>query len=343
MSQTRKEPLAAGREVLTEGAACLTLAAEHLGEDFLAAAQHLANPESRTVVLGVGKSGHIGNKVVASLVSTGHRAVFIHPQEALHGDLAQARDATLAILLSHSGSTDELRVLAPSLRDLGAKIVTITAWRDCALAQASDWMIETRVEAEAGLHQLAPTSSSTTTLSLCDALMIASLNIRGFSPEEFRQFHPGGLLGRKLMKVREVMTPARRLPWLKPDDNIWQVLESITAGARGFALVSPTEPSSGLSLEEVGVISEGDIRRALADREGFASQTAGRMMTSGPTTISAEALMLDALRLMETNRFTFLLCTDDDGKLAGGVHMHEILARDLDIPVKSDRLPNGPQ
>jgi arabinose-5-phosphate isomerase len=343
MSQKRKEPLAAGREVLTEGAACLTRAAEGLGEDFLAAARHLADPESRTVVLGVGKSGHIGNKVVASLVSTGHRAVFIHPQEALHGDLAQARDATLAILLSHSGSTDELRVLAPSLRDLGAKIVTITAWRACALAQVSDWVIETRVEAEAGLHQLAPTSSSTTTLSLCDALMIASLNIRGFSPEEFRQFHPGGLLGRKLKKVREVMTPADRLPWLKPGDSIWQVLETITAGARGFALVSQARPEAGTALESVGVISEGDIRRALADRETFAEKTASEMMTPRPTAIAAEALMLDALRLMETNRFTFLLCTDEDGGLAGGVHMHEILASDLNIAVRSDRLPNGPR
>ncbi len=343
MSQKRKEPLIAGREVLTEGAACLERAAGSLGEDFLAAARHLADPESRTVVLGVGKSGHIGNKVVASLVSTGHRAVFIHPQEALHGDLAQARDATLAILLSHSGSTDELRVLAPSLRDLGAKIVTITAWLDCPLVDVSDWIVETRVEAEAGLHRLAPTSSSTTTLSLCDALMIASLNIRGFTPEEFRQFHPGGLLGRKLKKVAEVMTPAERLPWLRPEDSIWQVLETITAGARGFALVSRSAPRGGAGLDGVGVISEGDIRRALADRETFAEKTAGEMMTACPTTIAAGALMLNALRLMETNRFTFLLCTDGNGNLAGGVHMHEILASDLDIAVRSDRLPKGPR
>jgi arabinose-5-phosphate isomerase len=178
---------------------------------------------------------------------------------------------------------------------------------------------------------------------LCDALMIASLNIRGFSPEEFRQFHPGGLLGRKLKKVREVMTPADRLPWLKPGDSIWQVLETITAGARGFALVSQARPEAGTALESVGVISEGDIRRALADRETFAEKTASEMMTPRPTAIAAEALMLDALRLMETNRFTFLLCTDEDGGLAGGVHMHEILASDLNIAVRSDRLPNGPR
>ncbi|MBC6441174.1 MAG: KpsF/GutQ family sugar-phosphate isomerase [Rhodospirillales bacterium] len=341
MSAMRKEPLAAAREVLRDGADCLSRAAGGLGDDFLATAAALAEPGSRTVVIGVGKSGHIGTKFVASLVSTGHRATFMHPQEALHGDLGQAHDATLAVLLSHSGSTDELRILAPTLRDFGAKIVTITAFRDCLLAGASDWVIETLVEAEAGLHQLAPTSSSTTTLSICDALMIASLNIRGFSPEEFRLFHPSGLLGRKLMKVSEVMTPAGRLPWLKPTDSIWTVIEAITAGARGFALVSDDEPGHGVAIDRVGAISEGDIRRALADREGFADQTAGQMMTAHPKAIAADALMLDALRLMEANRFTFLLCSDDAGGFAGAVHMHEILARDLDVAVRSDRLPDG--
>jgi len=341
MSEKETDPLNAGRDVLAQGAACLGRAAEALGEDFLAAARALAEPDSRTVVIGVGKSGHIGTKFVASLVSTGHRAAFLHPQEALHGDLGQAHDASLAVLLSHSGSTDELRVLAPTLRDFGAKIVLVTAFRDCVLAEASDWVIETRVEAEAGLHQLAPTSSSTTTLSLCDALMIASLNIRGFTPEEFRMFHPGGLLGRKLMKVAEVMTAGSRLPWLKPGAGIRDVLEAFTAGARGFALVSDEDPASRPEIGRVGVISEGDIRRALADWDNIASRTAADMMTAQPTAISSEALALDALRLMETNRFTFLLCNDAEGRLAGAVHIHEILARDLDIAVRSDRLPNG--
>ncbi|MBN33737.1 MAG: hypothetical protein CMM46_02975 [Rhodospirillaceae bacterium] len=343
MSQNQTDPLSAGRDVLTQGAACLEGAAAALGEDFLGATRALADPQSRTMVLGVGKSGHIGTKFVASLVSTGHRAAFLHPQEALHGDLGQAHEATLAVLLSHSGSTDELRVLAPTLGDFGAKIVTITAYRDCQLASVSDWVIETRVEAEAGLHQLAPTSSSTTTLALCDALMIASLNIRGFSPEEFRMFHPGGLLGRKLMKVDEVMTTPDRLPWLKPDDSFRHVLEVITAGARGFALVCDEDPSSAPPLASVGVISEGDIRRALADWDTASLRTAGSMMTADPTAITSGALMLDALRLMESNRFSFLLCDDGAGRLAGAVHMHEILARDLDVAVKSERLPNGPR
>ncbi len=340
MSEQRGDPVQAGREVLSEGAACLARAAQALGDDFLATARALAAPESSTVVLGVGKSGHIGAKFVSSLVSTGHRAAFLHPQEALHGDLALAREATLAVLLSHSGTTDELRLLAPALRGFGARIATVTARRDGPLAAASDWTIETLVEAEAGLHRLAPTSSSTTTLSLCDALMIASLNLRGFTPEEFRMFHPGGLLGRKLVKLAEVMTPAAGLPWLKPGDSIWRVLEVLTAGGRGFAVVCAEEPGR-VALDGVGVISEGDIRRALADRERFARLTAGETMTARPTAIAADALMLDALQLMETHRFTFLLCSDDNGRLAGAVHMHEILARDLHIVPRADRLPGA--
>ncbi len=331
-------PLDAAREVLSEAASCLGAAANAIGPDFLATARALGAPESRTVVLGVGKSGHIGTKFVASLVSTGHRAAFIHPQEALHGDLGQARDATLAVLLSHSGATDELRILTPYLKNFGARIATMTAFRDCLLAEHSDWVIETRVKAEAGLHRLAPTSSSTTTLSLCDALMIASLTIRGFTPEQFRGLHPGGLLGRSLMTVGDVMLDASLLPWVKPGASIWEVLDVITTGARGFAVVCETDPRSAPPVGAVGVISDGDIRRALADRAGFGALTAASIMTGSPMTIATDALMFAALRLMEENRFTFLVCEDGD-RLRGVVHMHEILARDLGVPVRGDRLP----
>jgi len=341
MSVERKDPLEAGREVLTEGASCLERAARGLHDEFLAAARALAEPRSVTVVTGVGKSGHIGNKVVASLVSTGHRAAFMHPQEALHGDLGMARDATLAVLLSHSGQTPELMVLAPALREFGARIVTITAHRDCALKRHSDWVIETLVEEEAGLHRLAPTSSSTTTLSICDALMIASLNIRGFTPEEFRRFHPGGLLGKKLMKVAGVMTPAAALPWMKPADSIWDVLDAVTSGRRGFGIVCERERDEEVMAGEVGVISDGDIRKAASDRAAFGSKTAGEIMTAHPTSISEDALMIDALRLMEENRFSFLLCRDAAGHLTGAVHIHDIVARDLDVDVRRDRLPGG--
>ena len=333
--------LDAGREVLREAAACLGRAADGLGDDFVGAAMALSQPDSFTIVIGVGKSGHIGNKLAAGLMGVGHRAFFIHPQEALHGDLGMASHATLAILLSHSGTTDELMVLAPALKEFGCRIALITAYKDCPLADYSDWVIETLVDEEAGLHRLAPTSSSTTTLSIGDALMIASLNLRGFTADEFRRFHPGGLLGKKLKKVRDLMTPIERLAWLSPDDSIYDVLETVALGRRGFGVVAAKSRDDKVRADEVGVISDGDIRNAARDRDGFHTKTAAAIMTSKPTAIDADALMGDALRLMETHRYTFLLCTDADGLLVGAVQIHDLVASDLDITARADRLPNG--
>jgi arabinose-5-phosphate isomerase len=341
MSGRETKALKAGREVLREAAACLGRAADSLGDDFVSAAEALSRPDSFTIVIGVGKSGHIGNKLVAGLTGVGHRAVFIHPQEALHGDLGMASHATLAILLSHSGNTEELMVLAPALKEFDCRIALITAFRDCALARYSDWVIETRVDEEAGLHRLAPTSSSTTTLSVGDALMIASVNLRGFTVDEFRRYHPGGLLGKKLKKVRELMTPVERLAWLHPDDSIFDVLETVALGRRGFGVVARKARGDKVRADEVGVISDGDIRNAARDREGFHDKTAAAIMTGKPTAIDADALMGDALRLMETYRYSFLLCTDADGLLVGAVQIHDLVASDLDITARADRLPNG--
>ena len=341
MSTDTPKPLEAGREVLREAAACLGRAADGLGDDFVGASTALSHDDSFTIVIGVGKSGHIGSKLAAGLTGVGHRAVFVHPQEALHGDLGMASHATLAILLSHSGTTEELMVLAPALKEFGCRIALITAERDCALAGYSDWVIETRVDEEAGLHRLAPTSSSTTTLSIGDALMIASLNLRGFTADEFRRYHPGGLLGRKLKKVRDLMTPIDRLAWLNPADSIYDVLEKVALGRRGFGVVADQPRGHKVRADEVGVISDGDIRNAARDREGFHNKTAAAIMTGNPTAIDADALMGDALRLMETYRYTFLLCTDADGMLVGAVQIHDLVASDLDITARADRLPNG--
>jgi len=341
VSGRKADALEAGREVLREASTCLERAADGLGDDFIGAAKALSKDESFTIVIGVGKSGHIGNKFAAGLIGTGHRAVFVHPQEALHGDLGMAIHATLAVLLSHSGTTEELMVLAPALKEFGCRIALITAERDCALARYSDWVIETKVDEEAGLHRLAPTSSSTTTLSICDALMIASLNLRGFTVDEFRRYHPGGLLGKKLKKVRDLMTPVERLAWLKPDDSIFDVLETVAMGRRGFGVVSAKRQGEAVRAAEVGVISDGDIRNAARDRDGFHTQTAAAIMTKKPTAIDADALLGDALRLMETYRYTFLLCTDGDGVLVGAVQIHDLVSSDLEITSRADRLPNG--
>ncbi|MSP82513.1 MAG: KpsF/GutQ family sugar-phosphate isomerase [Alphaproteobacteria bacterium] len=320
--------LDAGRTVLAEAAQCLAAAGAGLGSAFLGAAQVLAAAGGFTLVMGVGKSGHIGRKVAASLVSTGFAATFVHPGEAAHGDLGLADHATLALLLSDSGASDELVAVAPMLKGFGVRSILVTRTADCPLAAHADWVIETKVTAEAGIHRLAPTSSTTTTLALCDALMMASLAIRGFTPEQFRRFHPGGALGRRLLTVADLMAPLADLAWLRPEASIWDVLEAMP-GRRGFAVVSRAAKGPGVRLADIGVISEGDIRRAARDRDGFAKLTAGAIMSGSPKAIARDGFAIDALRLMESHRIAFLLCTDAAGSLVGAVHIHDIVATDV--------------
>ena len=318
--------IAAGAEVLHEGAACLAGAAERLDADFAAAARALAAPESFTMVLGVGKSGYVGRKLAASLLSTGHGAAFVHPTDALHGDLGIAEHATLAVLLSHSGNTDELVRVVPLIKQFGLASVLVTRARGCELARLVDWVLETGVVEEAGFGRLAPTSSSTTTMALCDALMMASAALRGLSPQQFRRYHPGGTLGLRLRRVAELMTPAERLVWLAPGTSIYEVLERISLGGRGFALVG-----DGAASEALGIITDGDIRRAAHDPVGFAAATAGSIMSRGPKAVPCEALAMEALRLMETHTITALLCVDEAGRVVGAVHIHDVLQRELGL------------
>jgi arabinose-5-phosphate isomerase len=327
--------LAAARDVLAEAKACLEVAAAGLGPDFCGAARALARRDGFTVVLGVGKSGHIGRKIAASLVSTGHRAAFVHPVEALHGDLGLADQASLALMLSHSGASPELLALVPSLDQFRVPVALITRSRDCALAAHARWVIETGVETEAGLHRLAPTSSTTTTLALGDALMMASLALRGFSAEEFRRFHPGGALGRRLLRVADVMKPLKATPWVAPDASLYDVLAAMP-GRLGLAVVSARTRRPGVAIAGLGVISEGDIRRAARERRPFERTRARDIMSANPKSIAAEAFAIDALRVMERHRITVLLVSDAAGCAVGSVHIHDIVSTDV---LPADRVP----
>jgi len=325
------EIIAAGGAVLTEGAGCLGHAADLLGADFTAAVRTLAAPDSFALVVGVGKSGYIGRKLVASLLSTGHGASFLHPTDALHGDLGIIDHATLAILLSHSGNTAELLTLIPMIRQFGVKSVLIAKERNCKLEPYVDWIIETGVVEESGIGGMAPTSSSTTTLALCDALMMASLSLRGFSAEAFRRYHPGGMLGRKLRRVGDEMLPLESLTWLIPDTAMAELIAAITEGGQGFAIVSEKPSSAGVGPDEVGFISDGDIRRAAQDRDRFESATAGSIMSASPLSVPANAFAMEALRMMEEHAVTSLLCVDEGGAIVGAVHIHSIVARELGL------------
>lgn len=332
--------IAAGREVLDEGAGCLSAASRGLGEDFAAAVRALTATDSFALVVGVGKMGFIGRKLVASLLSTGHGATFLHPTDALHGDLGIIDHATLAILLSNSGNTNELLTLIPIVRQFGIKSALITKSRDCRLAPHMDWIIETGVAEESGIGGMAPTSSTTTTLALCDALMMASLSLRGFSTDAFRRYHPGGMLGQQMRLVGDEMLPLERLTWVAPDTGILDVIAQITTDGQGFGIVSERPKGPGVRPDEVGFISDGDIRRAAQDRDGFAAMTAASVMSSSPQAVPANAFAIEALRLMEQRAITSLLCTDDDGAIVGAVHIHGIVARELGLEPARGQAPD---
>ena len=325
------EIIAAGGAVLCEGADCLRHAADLLGDDFTAAVRALAAPDSFAMVVGVGKSGYIGRKLVASLLSTGHGASFLHPTDALHGDLGIVDHATLAILLSHSGNTDELITLIPLVRRFGVKSVLIAKSRDCKLAPYVDWIVETGVAEESGIGGMAPTSSSTATLALCDALMMASLSLRGFSADAFRRYHPGGMLGRKLRSVGDEMLPLDSLAWVSPDTAMDRLIGAITEGGQGFAIVCANPRESGARPNEVGFVSDGDIRRAALDRTSFDGATAGAIMSASPLSVPANSFAIEALRVMEEHAVTSLLCVDEAGAIVGAVHIHSIVARELGL------------
>jgi arabinose-5-phosphate isomerase len=332
--------ITAGREVLDEGADCLSAAARGLGDDFAATVRALTASDSFVLVVGVGKMGFIGRKLVASLLSTGHGATFLHPTDALHGDLGIIDHVTVAILLSNSGNTDELVTLIPIVRQFGIKSALITKSRDCRLASHMDWIIETGVAEESGVGGMAPTSSTTTTLALCDALMMASLSLRGFSAEAFRRYHPGGMLGQQMRLVGDEMLPLDRLTWVPPDTGIYQVLAQITEDGQGFAIVSERPKGPGVSPEDVGFISDGDIRRAAQDRDGFAAMTAASIMSPSPKAVSANAFAIEALRMMEQRAITSLLCTDEQGAIIGAVHIHGIVARELGLEPARGQAPD---
>ena len=323
--------IAAGAGVLREGAAHLEGAAARLGDDFVATVRALAAPDSFTMVVGAGKSGYIGRKFAASMLSTGHGAAFLHPTDALHGDIGIAEHASLAILLSHSGRTDELVTLIPAIKQFGVSAALITRRADCPLADYVDWVVETGVEAEAGIGRVAPTSSSTATLALCDALMMASLSLRGFSAQQFHRYHPGGALGQKLRKVSDVMLPLDRLAWLAPETPTAAVAGAITDSGLGFAIVSDRPRQAGVKAADVGFISDGDIRRAALAVDGLAGGTAADLMSTGPKAISADALAIEALRVMEQLAIIQLVCTDADGAIVGAVHIHSVVARELGL------------
>jgi len=305
----------ARRVLRIEAAAIHTLIAR-LDSDLAAAVDAILASPGRVIVCGMGKSGLIGNKIAATLASTGTPAFFVHPGEASHGDLGMVRPEDIFLALSNSGETDEVIRLIPFLQDNGNRLIAITGRPHSTLARHADFYLNAAVSEEACPLQLAPTASTTAALALGDALAVVLMEARGFRPEHFARFHPGGNLGRRLLtRVGHVMH-TENLPIVHPDDPAAHVVQTISAGRLGVAVVC-TGP------ELLGIITDGDLRRTMErHRRDFSELSAAAMMTANPICIDRETRLQDAVDLMTERSITSLVITENRC-LLGLIHLFD--------------------
>lgn len=308
--------LTRARRVLEIEAAAVRVLVDQIDADFAGAVDAVLTSEGRVIVCGMGKSGLIGNKIAATLASTGTPSFSMHPGEAYHGDLGMVRPEDIFLALSNSGETEEVIRLIPFLQDNGNRLVAITGRPDSTLARNADFHLSAAVPTEACPLQLAPTASTTAALALGDALAIVLMEARGFRPEHFARFHPGGSLGRRLItRVSQVMH-TKNLPVVEPADGAANVVQAISAGRMGVAVVC-----DGRNV--AGIITDGDLRRAIErHRREFSELRAGDMMTENPIRIQNNANLQDAVDLM-TERSITSLVIEENGGLAGLVHLFD--------------------
>ena len=307
-----------GRRVVETEAAALAKLAAGLDGDFAAAADLLLASRGRVIVSGMGKSGHIARKIAATFASTGTPAMFVHPAEASHGDLGMITRQDVVVLISNSGETPELADMIAYTRRFAIPLVAIAARRDSTLVRQSDLALILPAAPEACSVGLAPTTSTTMTLALGDALAVALMESRDFSPADFREFHPGGQLGARLVMVGQLMHKGADLPLVEEDTPMSETL--LIMSQKGFGVVGVTD-LAGLLL---GIVTDGDLRRNMA---GLLDRRAGEVMTRNPQTVSTGALASEALGIMNDRKITTLFAVDpaDPGRPAGVLHVHDCL------------------
>jgi len=289
-----------------------------LGSEFIDACRLLLETEGRGVVCGVGKSGHIGHKIAATLASTGTPSFFLHAAEAMHGDLGMLRAGDVVIAISQSGSSGELLSLLPGLKHLGCPVISMSGNPRSPLVEAATVALDVSVEREACPLGLAPTASTTATLALGDALAIALLGARGFDAQDFARSHPGGRLGRRLLvRVNEVMARGHDMPTVSQTEQLTRALLEMSAKGLGIVAVCEHE-------KLCGVFTDGDLRRAIDNGADVQSAKVQEVMTQNPLTTTANALAFDAVSLMQERKVTCLPVVDGD-HLVGVVTMHQLL------------------
>ncbi len=312
--------LATARSTLEIEIASLQALSARLGSVFADVVQAILALRGRVVVMGMGKSGHVGRKIAATLASTGTPAFFVHPAEASHGDLGMVRSGDLVLALSNSGESHEITDLLPPLKRQGVHIVGMTGNPSSTLAQHADWVLDTSVEREACPLNLAPTASTTVQLALGDALATALLDARGFQAEDFARSHPGGSLGRRLLThVRDVMRSGSELPTVQPEDDFFTLMRQMSAKNLGAAIVVNAEQ------QVLGIFTDGDLRRRIEAGADLRHALAGQLMHPGPRTIGVQALATQAAQMMEQHGITSVLVVDERNTLVGLVHIRDLM------------------
>jgi len=298
------------QESLQVQSAALAQLASRLDKNFSLATQAILDCTGRIIVCGMGKSGLIGQKIAATFASTGTPSFSLHPGEAFHGDLGMIQPEDLVILLSYSGETDEVLKLIPSLKDFGNPILAITGKPNSSLARHANIHLDVSVERETCPNNLAPTTSTIATMAMGDALAVALMKARDFQPDDFARFHPGGSLGRRLLtRVRDVMH-TDNLPTVSPTTPFRETLLTMTQGRLGIALVM-----KGRILQ--GIITDGDLRRAMLDEAPLTTRTAADLMTSAPITIQDDAKIIDAEHIMMEKKIKTLVATNAEQQVTG--------------------------
>jgi arabinose-5-phosphate isomerase len=290
------------------------------GESFARAAQAMLECRGRVVVMGMGKSGHVGRKIAATLASTGTPAMFVHPAEASHGDLGMVTQSDVVLAISNSGDSDELAALVPALKRLGVRLVLMTGRSDGWLAQHADLVISSAVDQEACPMNLAPTASTTAQMALGDALAVAVLDARGFREEDFARSHPGGALGRKLLiHVRDLMRSGDAVPCVPPDTAFTAMLREMTGKGLGFTAVVDAD------RRVCGIFTDGDLRRLIERGADLRPLHAHQVMHPNPKLVRADSLAVEAAAVMEQHRITSVLVIDAQGALVGALNSNDLM------------------
>jgi len=319
MTTDKQQWLTQGKDVLETEIAALQAQQKSLNAQFTEAVDCILGLNGRLVVVGMGKSGIIARKIAATFASTGTPAFFVHAAEAQHGDLGMITSSDAVLALSHSGETDEVCGLLPTLKRLGASVIAMTGKPQSTLATFADIVLEVPVQEEACPMNLAPTASTTATLALGDALAVVVLKQRGFREEDFARVHPAGSLGRKLMTVSEVMHSGDALPMVKASVSLKEAIMVMSQHRLGVTGVQNSEHKL------VGCISDGDLRRILESGQVDLQGEVGKLMHGHPHTIEVNHLASEAVRRMETNKVTTLFVTDAENQVVGIVHLHDLL------------------